>query len=142
MLSAYRCIEIDNENRIPFLATFVLSNITFTFSLYRQIVSFAISASSMTVKIIPYLVLSFQCMPYCHSTSQFRDRNRQQQPSDWKQQLWCSVWGEDIVQKGNFQAIQVFGKKTVNNKNSPWCGAPVAAHRDYGSKKSALFSGL
>lgn len=81
MPSICRYIEAENANGIPFIATFVLSNIAFTLSFYWQIVNFAISGSSMTVRIIPYLVLFFQRMPYCHSTLQFRDRNRQQQPS-------------------------------------------------------------
>lgn len=130
MLSAYRYIEIDNENGIAFIPTFVLSNTTFTLSFYQQIVNFATSGSSMTVKIIPYLVLFFQGVPYCHSTLQFRDGNRQQQLSNWMQQLWCSIWGEDIVQKGN---------------NSPCCGGkkgPDIVHRDYVSKNTIFFRGL
>ena len=119
VLSAYKYTKTDNENGIPFVATFVLSNITFTFSLYWQTVNFAISGSSMTVKIIPDLVLLFQRVPYCHSALQFGDRNRQQQPSNWMQQLWCSMWGEDIVQKGNFQAIQGFGRKQLTRKIVP-----------------------
>jgi len=82
LLSAHRYIETGNENGIPFIATFVLSNITFTLSFYWQIVNSAISGSSMTIKIIPWLVLFFQRMPYCHSALQFGDGNRQQQPSD------------------------------------------------------------